>query len=140
VETNPDEPAVFRALPDPSELEIRDVAGETCRRTIEILRRRGLWRDEPEEGFEEPSSDLEPALAALYKASLRGVISLGPKRGERLVRFFGAAARDDGDRLETARATYGFDLYAKQAVPAGDHAGVERLARYLKPVHPEPAA
>jgi hypothetical protein len=71
---------------------------------------------------------------------LRGVISLGPKRGERLVRFFGAAARNDGDRLETARATYGFDLYAKQAVPAGDHAGVERLARYLKPVHPEPAA
>jgi len=122
---------VFRTLPDPSELEIRDVAGETCRRTIEFLRRRGLWRDEPEEGLEEPSSDQEPALATLYKDSLRGVISLGPRRGERVVRFFGEAARTEDGESEKVRATYGFNLFARQGILAGDHAGVERLARYI---------
>ncbi len=87
------------------------MASETCRRSLDILRKRGLWRDEPEPHIEQPDGDCAPALAELYAASLRGVISLGPRRGQQVVRFFGAAAVARAKAPENPPGTYGFDLH-----------------------------
>jgi len=77
---------------------------------------------------EDPLAESDPGLAQLYQASVRGVLSLGPRAGERAVRFFGEAASDDpGIR----RVSGGFNLHARQSIGAGDRAGLERLCRYL---------
>ncbi len=118
---------VFHELPAPTEEEVAAVASETCRRSLGILRKRGLWQDDME-CVEDHSEAADSALAALYQASVRGMISLGPRRGQRVVRFFGAAATSN---VKTERSAYGFDLYARQAAAGGDRVGLERLARYI---------
>ena len=54
----------------------------------------------------------------------------GARRGQRVVRFFGQAARRSDDARPRPRGDP-FDLHARQAVHAGDRAAVERLARYI---------
>ncbi len=44
---------VFRELPTPTDEQVSGVALETCRRTRDILVKRGLWHDEPEPSVEE---------------------------------------------------------------------------------------
>ena len=56
---------------------------------------------------------------------------MGPRRGQRIVRFFGEAARDEGDDPSIRQAGYGFNLFARQATHPGDRRAVERLARYI---------
>lgn len=131
VQEEPCAPVVFHDLPPPSDVEVTEVAWETCRRTRDLLIRRGLWQEEPDQAQEDPPDAVEPGLAALYQASVRGVLSLGPRRGQRVVRFFGEAARDEQEDPEIRQAGYGFNLYARQATHARDRARVERLARYI---------
>ena len=121
----------FHELPAPTDEEVTRVASETCRRTLDILRKRGLWQDEPEPGLQEFESDCDPALADLYATSLRGVITLGPRRGQRLVRLYGSSTPSPTKAPEVPPGTYGFDLYARQAVRGGNREALERLARYI---------
>jgi hypothetical protein len=44
------------------------------------------------------------------------------------VRFFGTAS---GGQVPKLRATYGFDLHARQRIEGEDRAGLERMCRYL---------
>src|SRR5271156_457526 len=101
----------------------------TCHRTINSLKRKGRWTDDMDPGTEDPLASAEPALAQAYQASIRGVLSLGPRRGQRVVRFFGAAARSGDSGIRPAGQ--GFDLHARQATFSGDRQGLERLARYV---------
>lgn len=126
----PGEPAVFRELPPPSDAEVTEVAWDTCRRTRDILIRRGLWQDDDlDQARDEPPNAPEPGLAAIYQASIRGVLSLGPRYGQRVVRFYGQAARGVQDDPSSHRTGHEFDLHAKQV--ARDRTGLERLARYV---------
>ena len=126
----PGEPVVFREFPPPSDAEVTEVAWDACRRTRDILIRRGLWQDDDQDqARDEPPNAPEPGLAAIYQASIRGVLSLGPRHGQRVVRFYGQAARGVQDDPSSHRTGHEFDLHAKQA--ARDRAGLERLARYV---------
>ena len=133
VQESPDDLVTFHALPPPVEAELTEVAWETCRRTRDILQRRGLWQDDPEPGAGDgdPLAAAEPGMAATYQASLRGVLSSGPRRGRQVVRFFGQAAREDGLDPASRRPGHGFDLHARQGTHAGDRAALERFARYV---------
>ena len=125
----PGEPVVFLELPPPSDAEATEVAWDTCRRTRRILIHRGLWLDDQGDTQADQQTAPEPALAAIYQASIRGVLSMGPRRGYRVVRFYGQAAQDDQDSPSTHRSGYEFDLHARQA--ARDRVSLERLARYV---------
>jgi hypothetical protein len=121
----------FHELPPPTDEEVTDVAWETCRRTRDILKRLGLWQDEADQADSDPLASVEPGLAQAYQASIRGVLSMGPRRGQRVVRFFGEAARNQEDDSAIRQAGYGFNLHARRGVHAGDRAGLESLARYI---------
>lgn len=131
VQQSPGDPVTFHALPPPTDEEVTDVAWETCRRTRDLLIRRGLWKEDPEPSDSDPLATAEPGLAAAYQASIRGVLSLGPRRGQQVVRFFGEAARREGDDPAIRQAGYGFNLHARQGTHAGDRPGLERFARYI---------
>ena len=131
VRDEPDGPLTFHELPPPSDDEVTAVAWETCRRTRDILIRAGRWVDDENRANEDPLAEREPALASLYQASVRGVLSLGPRRGQRVVQFYGEAARDLDDDSGIRRVGYGFNLHASQHIAAGDSQGLERLARYI---------
>jgi hypothetical protein len=117
----------FRKLPPPSDEEVGEIAWGVCHATMKLLSKRGLWSEdtEPEE---DRLLQTEPGLARLYQASVRGVLALGPRAGQRVVRFFGAAS---GDQTPKLRSTYGFDLHARQRIQGEDREGVERMCRYL---------
>lgn len=134
VQQNPEDSVTFHALPPPTDMEVTDVAWDTCRRTRSLLIRRGLWQDDPEQPSDsdcDPLAEAEPGLAAAYQASIRGVLSLGPRRGQQVVRFFGEAARQVGDDPAIRQAGYGFNLHARQGTHAKDRPGLERFARYI---------
>jgi hypothetical protein len=59
-----------------------------------------------------------PAVAEAYQAGVRGVLSMGPGCGQRVVRFSGAAANRDGD--DSPKRSGGLDLYARQATFSHD--------------------
>jgi hypothetical protein len=123
-------PLEFVELPPPTPEEVTAIAWATCRRARRILERHGLWEDEGP-GGEDALAATEPGLADLYQASVRGRIALGGSRGQRLVRFFGEAARADEEDPAIRRTGQGFNLHAAQATRAGDRAGLERLCRYI---------
>jgi hypothetical protein len=118
----------FRALPKPTHEEIEQVAWNTCQRAMKILEKRGMWI----EG--DPGEDLlaqeEPALASLASASIQGTLVMGPKAGQRLMRFCGVAASDES-RQNQPGAIYGFNLHAARRVRADDRTGLERLCQYI---------
>lgn len=130
VRRQPGGPLEFVELPPPTEEEVTDIAWDTCRRARRILARHGLWEDEGP-GGEDTLAEAEPGLADLYQASVRGRIGLGPRRGQRLVRFVGEAAGGDEEDAGIRRTGQGFNLHATQAVRGGDRAGLERLCRYI---------
>lgn len=129
VQKDPADPITFHALPTPTDEEVTQVAWDTCRRTRDLLIRRGLWKDDPDPGDSDPLANAEPGLAATYQASIRGVLSVGPRRGQQVVRFFGEAAREDDPAVR--QAGYGFNLHARRATFAKDRIGLERMARYI---------
>ena len=122
------EPVLFHELPPPTDEEVAGVAIETSRRVRVILMRHNLWKDDHEEDpGEQPVPD---ALADLYGASIRGVLCGGPRRGQRVVRFFGEAARRSSDGAVPRPSGDAFNLHARQATIAGDRAAVEILSSY----------
>jgi hypothetical protein len=80
IQEEPGGPVEFYDLPPPTDEEIAEVAQEVCRKTIELLKSKGLWKDE-ESDTEDSFADKEPALAHAYQASVRGVLSTGPRSG-----------------------------------------------------------
>lgn len=130
VQSEPGAKPTFHALPEPTKAEIAAVAWSTCQRTVKLLTKRGLWCDA------DPSEDRlaqeQPLLAALATASIAGVLAMGPNAGQRPMRLFGRAARDEGERHDKApKNAYGFDLHAGARASAHDNKGRERLCKYL---------
>jgi len=120
----------FRALPAPSKAEIAAVAWSTCQRTVLLLKKRGLWLDADE--TTDRLAHEQPLLAALAVASIAGVLAMGPNAGQRPMRLFGRAARDDSERYEKSpNNAYGFDLHAGARAATADLQARQRLCRYL---------
>jgi hypothetical protein len=119
----------FRALPAPSPGDIAAVAWDVCERVVALLRKRGQWLDAPPE--DDDFANREPLLAALFGASIQGTLVMGARAGQRQVRLFGAAARDDSESRPKVKNAYGFDVDAGVRVAAHDRKGLERLARYM---------
>jgi hypothetical protein len=139
VQRSDSEPPEFHALCAPSRGEVMSVAWETCEKTLALLRRRGLWMDVRPEDDE--FGQTEPGLAQCYSSSIAGVVMVGSRAGERVLRIGVTAARgEEGRDNEEPFAAlgvtpgYGFSVHAARRVSADDKSGRERLARYaLRP-------
>lgn len=119
----------FRALPAPSQGDLAAIAWDVCERVVALLRKRGHWLDAPSE--DDDFANREPLLAALFGASITGTLVMGARAGQRQVRLFGAAAREDSGAHPKVRNAYGFDVDAGVRIAAHDRKSLERLARYM---------
>ena len=131
VKTATDAAPVFRALPPPTRGDMLAVAWNTCVRTTRMLRKRGLWLDvDPDD--DKLARD-EPLLAQCCSTSMQGVLMLGPRAGRRVIRLVAQASGldDDQQQPEVSTPGFGFNVYARTRVCAGDKKGLERMARYL---------
>jgi len=130
--SKPGDPApVFHALPAPCKAEIAQVAWTACERTVALLRKRGQWIDA--DASDDRLCMDEPLLSTLASSSIAGVLALGPNAGQRPMRLFGAAARDENADQDSKppKNAYGFDLHAGVRAAAKDKQQRERLCRYL---------
>jgi hypothetical protein len=129
VQRHADEVPVFRALPAPTRGEVTAVAWDTCKRSLALLRKVGLWLDI------DPSDDRyaqeQPGLADVYSASIAGVLTVGRRAGERVLRLRGEAGGEDSFEPQGQTPGFGFSVHAKRRVSAGDRKGLERLLRYV---------
>ena len=112
-----------------SDRDVEEVTALLHQRILRHLSRTARLRRELEAPEHEPD---EPLLAELYTASVqgRGVLA---ERGEPALRSLGhrREARPLSLPGELCASLAGLSLHAKVALEAGDHAGRERLARYL---------
>lgn len=123
----------FRPLPGPEDEELVRIGKRIARGLARLLERRGLG-PEADPDAADPLSRDDPLLAALYAASVRNRVALGPRAGQPVLRF--------GDRIEVEQldpsdhpsgcvGVAGLSLHANLAVPARDRARLERLCRYV---------
>ena len=99
--------------------------------TVRLLGRLDLLCDET--GFPEPDGETEtPAMAELYEASVRQMLTTGPRAGQKPLRLRSAASVPPGEKTgkRSARAG-GFDLYATKAIPKDHRERLEKVCRYL---------
>jgi hypothetical protein len=131
---------VFVKLGRPSADELHDMGWRTARRLVEHLRRVGRWNDEAtsDDGAVETEQfcESEPLLAEVYGASIRGRLSLGPGRGERVMVLRRnpnlSLPKDLAAKLSHAGPRgYTFDVHAAVSVQRADRKGLERMCRYL---------
>jgi len=125
-------PPRFHALSPPSDSELARVAQAFAERLRRLLRR---WELDPDtqDPPEDPLARDQPALAALYSASVRGRTVFGPRPGMPLARL--------GDRIDVGDlqnrpgqlcvSVSGINLHAGVSIPAHDRRRLERLCRYV---------
>ena len=117
------------------EEDVRWVVGRVWRRSLRLLRERGVLRDDEEEDHQDEllpeSRQLE---LRLMDCSVQGRIALGVNAGQR-VRAQGRRLRRRSDAPRSRRRMQsfldGFDLQAAVRVPASDRHRLEHISRYL---------
>ena len=106
---------------------------------MEILRERGLWLDiDP---ADDPFALEQPALAECAAASIAGVLTVGKRAGQRIIRLRpqwadpggddGHPSQDNAFEPQGQTPGYGFSVHAKRRVSAHDKKGLARLVRYI---------
>jgi hypothetical protein len=132
VQPTVDEPPEFRALPAPTRGEVMSVAWEVCTKTLKLLKQRGLWM-EMDSGDDRFAQE-QPGLAQIHASSIAGLLSMGSRAGQRLMRFGAMANGAEDDEPFAAQGVtpgYGFSVHATRRISAHDRAAPEGLARYV---------
>ncbi|PYS15265.1 MAG: hypothetical protein DMG15_05530, partial [Acidobacteria bacterium] len=121
----------FHELPPPEDADVV-VAALVAQRVESLLKRRGLGPDGDSDTAEALSRD-EPGLAAIYSASSRGRIGLGPHAGNRVLTLGDHVDGDSFDSLQSPRCATvsGFSVHANVSIDGRDRLRLERLARYV---------
>ena len=119
----------FYELPPPEDADVLWVVTQVAERVEALFKRRRLH---PDDNPDDELSRDEPGLAAIYSASVRSRVAVGPNTGNRVVTL---GDRIDGDALEAVRtprcaSLRGFSLHANCAIGPHDRLRLERLVRY----------
>ena len=118
----------FRGLCAPTKEAILSIAWQACRQVVSRMQKRGEWETE----ISDEHLEREPTLSECLSSSVLGTLSMGKRRGKRLLRFLGAAAREGGrGESRTHASGYGFNLHAGVSVSAKNRTKLERLIRYM---------
>ena len=125
----PDGSIGFVAGKAPTDEEVEALLDVIRARILRLLVRRGLLSDEAGDGVSEPET---PPLHALYAASVRQRVAMGPRAGATVLRLGDASTVRDAPRKGRRQARLGgFDLHANTSVRAKNRPKLERLCRYL---------
>ena len=125
----PDGSLSFAAAKAPTDEEVEALLDVIRARILRLLVRRGLLSDEAGDGVNEPET---PPLHALYAASVRQRVAMGPRAGATVLRLGDASTVRDAPRKGRRQARLGgFDLHANTSVRAKNRPKLERLCRYL---------
>jgi hypothetical protein len=133
VQPDPSAPPQFRALPPPDTVDLHDIAAHIRSRVGALLERRGI--DLGGGAGEDPVAAQEPLFAQACADSMHDIVTMGPRRGKRLLKLGALAIPRDltdlagGERR--AAVVGGFNLHASTRVSAADARGRERLLRYI---------
>jgi len=125
----------FHELPPPEDADVVRVAALVAQRVESLLKRRGLGPDGDSDTAEALSRD-EPGLAAIYSASIRGRIGLGPHAGNRVLTLGDQVDGDSLDSLQSPRCATvsGFSVHANVSIDARDRLRLEDLQPDYDPV------
>ena len=125
----PDGSLSFAAAKAPTDEEVEALLDVIRARILRLLVRRGLLSDEAGDGVNEPET---PPLHALYAASVRQRVAMGPRAAATVLRLGDASTVRDAPRKGRRKARLGgFDLHANTSVRAKNRPKLERLCRYL---------
>ncbi len=130
--SEPDGPLTFLPTPAPTRFEVANIAWSICKKTLELLKRRGLALDATPEELD-PHHGNEPLLGECATASLQGIVLIGPRAGRSILRL-GSPPRAQVEAACGAapqKPAHGFDLHTGRRVAADDRGGLERLLRYI---------
>jgi Putative transposase len=118
----------FHELPPPEDADVVRVAALVAQRVESLLKRRGLGPDGDSDTAEALGRD-EPGLAAIYSASIRGRIGLGPHAGNRVLTVGDQVDGDNLDPLQSSRCATvsGFSVHANVSIDARDRLRLEDL-------------
>ena len=122
----------FVTLPQPTDMDVKEVLQTLVARAARYLRRRGLLTDDDSGAALQPRHDQDSeqlALDALAQAAATGTSIAGPaSRKGRIALQDGELARS---RSPLCATLSGFSLHARTTVEQGDKAGRERLIKYI---------
>lgn len=125
---DPGSPTEFVNLPPPTDEELDAVAWEICRRTRDILVRRGVWEDTPDEAHDLVVPDASGGTRVLK--TVAGILTLDPANPQKC-RFFGTVSQHDSDEPFTISGAGAFNLFARDRIEKGDGKNLRRLLRYM---------
>ena len=118
----------FYPLRPPDKSDVMAVAAQVAERAASLLEKQDVGGEDGDE---------EPALGALYNASIMGRIATGPNAGRRVKTLGQSSAaadsgEDDGFQSVTSRCAMvsGFSVHAGVGIRAEDRKGLERLCKY----------
>ena len=128
----------FAAIRSPTADEIGELTESIHEGVVALLSRRGLLALDtrmPEADF----SPDAPELAGLYAASVRELVAVGERAGQKPFRLRSAATALKVQRTGKRSARFGgFDLCATAVIPVTHRDRLEKVARYLlRPPIPE---
>ncbi len=125
----PDGSSSFAAAKAPTDEEVDTLLGVIRARILRLLVRRGLLCDDVGDDLDESQA---PPLHALYAASVRQRVTMGPRAGASVLRLGDAVAVKAAPPKRRRQARLGgFDLHANTSVRAKNRRKLERLCRYL---------
>ncbi len=114
MQSGPDGPLTFLPTPAPTRPEVAGIAWSICRRTVALLKRRGLALDATPEELD-PHHGNEPLLGECATASLQGIVLIGPRAGRSVWRL-GSAPQQTPDAASPPKPAHGFDLHTGRRV------------------------
>lgn len=123
-----DGPMTFVPIRPPTDDEIDAVAWEICRRTRDLLVRRGVWEDKPE-----LAADIiipRPSGPPRILKTVAGTLTIDKARPQQC-RFFGTVSQHDTDSPVARDGAQAFNLFARDRVEKGDGKNLRRLLRYM---------
>jgi hypothetical protein len=122
----------FHPLPEPSLAEVHDVAARTATRIERALHKLGRYLDEHGVGDQHDElADVQPVLAACYKAAASGQQLLGDKPGQPLLRLLSPLPQRNSSVPKLVCEVRGVNVHAQRVVDGRDRRQLERLCRYL---------
>jgi len=125
-------PIDFLSLPAPTDDDVRGVLADAAGRIGRQLTSRGLGEDS-DASEADASSRGDPLLAALYAASVQGLVATGARAGAptlRIGRRPGSQGVSEGTLPNLCAVGHGLSLHAGVYVPGTDRRRLERICRY----------